>query len=67
MNLRGVVDPSSVDIDGKVALVDDVEEVLSANSTLESADACGDVVLSVMACCQSLIRPNNGCGVLGKS
>jgi hypothetical protein len=69
MNLRGVVDAqNSISLGGaNLALaLDEVEETLSANSAVEEPASCGDIVLCAMACCQSLINPRNGKGVLGK-
>jgi hypothetical protein len=69
MNLRGVVDPqSNISLGGanSALAMNEVEDVLSANSAVEDPVNCGDIVLCAMACCQSLINPRNGNGVLGR-
>lgn len=69
MNLRGVVNSQNHITVGGVSTslaLDEVEDVPSANSTVEDPANCGDMVLCAMACCQSLINPRSGKGVLGK-
>ena len=70
MNFRGVVAPQDVSIDGTNPTVVNevgVEEVLSANSSLEDVSECNDMVICGMASCQSLINLRQGSGVLGEA